>query len=295
MFEAKSHKRLSGRGRGAPWTNRGPLLFLLVVLIGYSPVGSAGFDAESCVQVKDALTVQLNRKFKSSDKSGLADRRKNINHLAQSVSNPCAAMLLYMLGGRRHSDPAFRELLGAKLAAPAIRQISDILNNKFCCAGNDIEDWGREFVSDDERTAYVGNFFDEYFDVDDVDIDGTANRSADPDTQCMQDHDRLTAQLSRKFRSTDKKGLADRRRKLNKLFENTSRECAYLLLYWLGNEKHGDPALQKLFYGKLASPTRKQLRDILIRKTREPFPETVHDGTSNSISSNIIEKTEKHA
>jgi hypothetical protein len=256
------------------WLRHAPLPLLLILLGGYSPVASAGFDVESCLQIQDELTVQLHRKFKRTDKTGLADRRKQLNHLAQSASNHCAWMLLYKLAKfTKHRDPEFRELITARLAEPTIRQFTAILAGQACCAEDDLEDWGRKFETDAEREAYIVNYFDEFF--DDLEPDGTQSQSADPDVDCTQASSDVTAQLSRKFRSTDKKGLADRRKKLNRLFENTSIECAYMLSYWLGNEKHGDHALQKLFNGKLASPTRKELIAILKRRIHdhmnEPF------------------------
>lgn len=294
MFTAKTHNRSPSRGPMNPWLRHGPLFLLLVFFSGYSPIASARFDAESCKQVQDELKVQLSKKFKRTDKTGLAERRKKINHLAGNASSECAWMLLYKVNhSTKHRDPELRGLLEGKLATPALRQFIDILAGQACCAEDDLEDWGRKFESAAERGAYIESYFDDFFDA--IEPASARNQSADPDIQCMQDREELTMQLSRKFTRADTKGLADRRKGLNTLFENTSRECAYMLLYWLGNEKHGDPALQKLFHGKLASPTRRQLQDILLRKTRAPFPQDISDGTSNTVSNNLVERKENHA
>jgi len=292
--EATEHNRPPKRGAIPPWLRHGPLFLLLIFLSGYSsPAASAAFDVESCMPVVDELKMQLNRKFKRTDKTGLADRRKKMNDLAQSVSSSCAWMLLYKVGrSTKHRDPELRELIERKLAEPTVRQFIDILAGQACCAEDDLDDWGRKFESEAEREVYIVNYFDDFF--DDIELDRSRGQKAVPDAECVLVQNELAAQLHRKFTSADKKGLADRRNKMNTLFENTSRECAYVLLYRLGNEKHGDAALQELFYGKLASPTRKQLRGILIRKIRAPFPEEISDGTSKTISSITIERTEKN-
>jgi hypothetical protein len=266
--------------------------FFLILFSAYSPTASADFDGAACTQALDEFKAQLSRKFRSTDKKGLADRRKTANSLLESLSSPCAYMFYYRITpNSKHGDPALREMLYGRLATPTINQFGDILSRRTCCAEDDVKNWGRKFETDAARVAFIESYFDEYFD----EHDDTQIQSADADVQCAQDREEVTVQLSRTFRSTDKKGLADRRKKLNKLFEDTSRECTYMLLFWLRNEKHGDPGLQELFYGKLASPTRKQLLDILLRKTREPFPKEVSDGTSNTISNNVEVQRETYS
>ena len=162
MFLAKKHNRSPYRGPISPWLRYGPLLFLLMFSSGYSPVANAAFDAESCLQVQDELKMQLSRKFKRADKSGLADRRKKINDLAGSVSSHCAWMLLYKINqSTKHRDAELRELISGKLAAPARRQFVDILVGQTCCDDDDLEQWGRSFDTDAERGAYVTDYFDE--------------------------------------------------------------------------------------------------------------------------------------
>jgi len=296
MIKVIDNNRSPRRGPITTWLGLRASFFFLILLSGYSPAASSDFDAEACEQVQNEFEVQLSRKFRSTDKKGLADRRKAANNLLESVSSPCAYMLLYKLAGTaKHGDPALQEMFYERLATSTMKQFAETLTRRTCCADDDIEHWGRKFETDAERIAYIENYFDEYFDDNDIGANGTQNQSADADVQCALVRDEVEVQLRRKFRSTDKKGLADRRKKLNELFENTSRECVYNLLYWLGNEKHGDKALQKLFHGRLASPTRKQLHDILIRKSREFASEEVSDGTSKTIRDNAAERRETYS
>lgn len=292
MTEVTNSHRSPARGSTKRGFSLRAFFVFLILLIGHAPAASAEFDAEECMQVWDEFAAQLSRKFRSTDKKGLAERRKSANDLLESVSSPCAHMFLYRFDKEvKHGGP-IGELLVEKLANETVIQFIDILDRRACCGENDIENWGRKFETDNERISYTKDYFDGYF--DERDTYDTRNQSADPDVECMHRKDRVMEQLSRKFTRSDKKGLADRRKKLNTLFETTSRECAYLLSYWLRNEKHGNEALQELFYGKLARPTREQLLDILKSRIRQFDIEEAGDATSNTISNNAAKRKETY-
>lgn len=256
MFIRKAQERLPGRRTIAPRINRGSLFTMLLIAIGCSQAESAESDVREwqaeadtsarCSQIQNDLSVELNRRFKRTDKADLADRRRSLNNLAGKASSTCAVTLIESLMVEGPGDTTLFKLFHDRLAKPTREQVLSILDRRACCA-----------MYDDSHAGEAEN-----------------------DVECLRVQEELTVELNRKFRSTDKEGLANRRKNLNTLFENTSRSCATMLVALLG-EKRNDAELSRLFHYKLARATRKELLDILGGPSRPSFFRRVVDGASN--------------
>jgi len=90
---------------------------------------------------------------------------------------------------------------------------------------------------------------------------------SETDIQCMYVQDNLMSELNKKYKSVNKKGLSKRRKRLNKLFKNTTPSCATILKTRLKDQR-SNLKISELFHHKLATKTRKQLLKILDKRIK---------------------------